>query len=171
MKLAGSILIILATSLIGAGMAVNLERQYEELKYIRQLLYQLQSEIKYSRSFLSEAFRSISQSAQAPYDKWMRELSLKLEQKSEGSLGGIWCESIDTYLKELKIATKQKEQLKDLGNYLGNVDADIQIKHIDMLCIQLELKMNEMRKELEEKKKLCRCLGVMSGIFIVIILI
>lgn len=170
-KVTGSILVITATSLVGIRMARDLDAQYNELHYIRQLLYQLQSEIKYSRAFLSEAFRNISRSARTPYDVWMRQLYQRLEKKSDGYFGQVWKETIDEYLINVKIPKQQKEQLKELGNYLGNVDAELQIKHIELLGIQLELKMNEMRKDLDGKKKLYRCLGIVSGIFIAILLV
>ena len=59
MKVIGSVFIIGATTLLGCRIAIDMDSAYGELKYIRQILYMLQSEIRYSRSFLAEAFMEL----------------------------------------------------------------------------------------------------------------
>ncbi len=162
---------IASTSIIGIKMAQELEGKYYEMKYFRQILFLLESEIKYSRVFLSDAFQNISSMVKEPYKLWMRQMCLRLEERMDGNFSSAWRETIDEYLIETKLPLKQKEQIKELGNYLGNLDVNLQIKHIHLLNEQIELAMTEMREQLEGKKRIYRCIGVMSGIFIAILLI
>ena len=170
-KIIGSICIIVATSLAGIRAASRLDETYNEIKYIRQMLYILQSEIQYSHTYLAEAFSNISGFVKEPYNTWLRQLHARLERKNDGSLNKVWRETIDEYLIDVRLPKCQKEQLKELGVCLGCADMEVQIKYMELLGKQLEMAMNEVWEALEGKKKLCRCIGVASGVFIAILFI
>ncbi len=170
-KIIGSILIIAATSLAGCRAAMDLDGRYEELKYLRTLMYQLQSEIRYSRAFLGEAFRSLSREAKAPYDAWLRQMYRCMERRDAGRFEKIWGDTTAQYLSGVKIRRAEMKQLVELGRYLGTADTQMQVRHIDFFIEQMDMAMKEMREELRMKKRLCHCLGVMSGIFFAILLI
>ena len=171
MKVIGSVFIIGATTLLGCRIAIDMDSAYGELKYIRQILYMLQSEIRYSRSFLGEAFMEISKTAREPYGAWMRQLSYRMEHKNSGTFDKMWRETIQEYLIDLKIPAQELKRLKDLGQYLGSADTQMQVRHIELFEEQLETTMKEMKEGLHTKKRLCHCLGVMSGILLAILLI
>jgi stage III sporulation protein AB len=170
-KIIGCILVIAATSMTGIRAASGLDEKYNEIKYIRQVLYILQSEIQYSHTYLAEAFSNIAGFVKNPYNVWLRQLHFRLERKDAGNLETVWRETIDEYLIDVKLPCRQKEQLKELGVCLGCADIRVQMKHMELLEKQLEAAMEEIRGDLEKKKKLCRCMGIVSGIFIVILLI
>ena len=170
-KIIGSIFVIAATSLAGIRAASKMDETYNEIKYIRQMLYILQSEIQYSHTYLAETFSNISGFMKDPYNVWLRQLNFRMERKNDGSLDRIWRETIDEYLIDIRLPKRQKEQLKELGVCLGCADIGVQIKYMELLGKQLEMAMNELREELEGKKILCRCVGIASGIFIAILLI
>lgn len=170
-KMIGCFCIILASSFIGIRAATDLDAQYDELKYLQKIIYALQSEIQYHRAFLAEAFSNIAGFVKEPYNVWFRQLYYRLERKEEESLKSAWTETIDEYLIDAKLPKFQKDQLKELGNYLGSADVELQIKQMNHYREQLELATIEMREELENKKKICRCLGIVGGIFLAILLI
>ena len=170
-KVIGSILVIAATSMAGIRAASRMDEKYNEIKYIRQMLYILQSEIQYSHTYLAEAFSNISGFVKNPYNVWLRQLHFRLERKESGSIDKVWRETIDEYLIDVKLPYRQKEQLKELGVCLGCADIEVQVRYMELLGRQMEIAMEEIREELESKKKLCRCIGVVSGVFIAILLI
>ena len=142
-KIIGSILVVFATSMIGILAASGLDEQYNEIKYLRQMLYILQSEIQYSRTYLAEAFSNISGFVKSPYNAWLRQLYIKLEGKQDGNLDRIWRETIEEYLIDVKIPERQKQQLKELGVCLGCADIRVQMKYMELLGEQLEIAMAE----------------------------
>lgn len=171
MKLAGSVLVIAAASLLGIRAAMDLDRSYDEMKYIRQLLYMLESEIRYSKAFLTEAFLSLAGTVKEPYHTWLRKLCGQMEDRDGGTFDILWENTVRECLSDLQIPKREMDRLADLGRYLGTADTQVQIKHIELLDEQLDLAMKEMREELRGKKKLYRCLGVMGGLFLAILLI
>lgn len=66
-KTFGAVLIIGATSLWGIRAADRINDQYVQMQYLKKLVYQLRSEIRYARSYLGEAFRHIGTSSREPY--------------------------------------------------------------------------------------------------------
>ena len=62
-------------------------------------------------------------------------------------------------------------KLKELGERLGLADVTMQVKILELYLTRLELSMEEMQGEMKSKVRLCHCLGIMSGILIVILLL
>lgn len=56
LKLAGSALIIAATTLFGMAMADRVRGQYEQMRLLKTVLYALRSEIQYARTCLGKLF-------------------------------------------------------------------------------------------------------------------
>ena len=73
-KTFGAVLIIGATSLWGIRAADRINDQYVQMQYLKKLIYQLRSEIRYARSYLGEAFRHIGTSSREPYKGWILEI-------------------------------------------------------------------------------------------------
>lgn len=171
MKILGSIMIIGATTLFGCRMAMDMDEAYREVKYIRQMMYMLQSEIRYSNAYLAEAFFRLSKNAREPYGAWLRQLYYRMQKRNGGTFEKIWRETIQEFLIQLKLPAREMEKLTELGQYLGDMDTRMQEKHIELFIEQLDITMQEMQEGLRTKKRLCHCLGVMSGIFLAILLI
>lgn len=171
LKFAGSIVTIVAATLMGAYVAAELEMSYQEMLYLHRLIGMLQGEIRYSRSVLSQIFLKMSRDARPPYDAWLRQMSIRMESRKGGDFASIWRESVVTYLGTSKLPQKEKEKLEELGQLLGDMDMEIQINHLNGYREQLLLSIREVREEIQNKKKLCRCMGIAGGIFIAVLLV
>ena len=124
-KTFGAVLIIGATSLWGIRAADRINDQYVQMQYLKKLVYQLRSEIRYARSYL-------------------------------GASG---------------LPEEELDKLINLGGQLGVADIEMQVKTLDLYLEEMSLSMEEMRGGMKAKVRLCHCLGVMSGIFITVLLI
>ena len=170
-RAAAGILVIAAASLFGFRAADKVDEQYRQMQDIRRIIYMLQSEIRYARSFLSEAFLVISENQEEPYASWLASLSGKMEMKEEGSLPRIWEETTREYLAGLALKENEKRRLYSLGQYLGTADVKMQISHLQMYTEHLEAEMEDMRQSMQAQKKLYRILGMSGGILLAILLI
>lgn len=171
MKVLGSLMMIGATTLLGCRAAMDMETSYSQLKYIRQLMYMLQSEIRYSQSYLAEAFLHISEQVKDPYAAWLRQLYYRMIHRRSGNFEKLWSDTIREYLNGLKVPATEMKRLEQVGQYLGSADTQMQVKNIELFIEQIDIEMREMREGLGNRKRLCHCLGVMSGIFLAILLI
>ena len=61
--------------------------------------------------------------------------------------------------------------IKDFGIHLGTTDRETQLKNIDECVNEMEVCILNLKREKKEKCKLYKMLGVLSGVFISIILL
>ena len=170
-KTFGAVLIIGATSLWGIRAADRINDQYVQMQYLKKLINQLRSEIRYARSYLGEAFRHIGTSSREPYKGWILEIYDRLEHKNRGTLADIWEDTVREYLGASGLPDEELDKLINLGGQLGVADIEMQVKTLDLYLEEMSLSMEEMRGGMKAKVRLCHCLGVMSGIFITVLLI
>lgn len=171
LKMAGSIMVIGATVLFGERKAAALKEQHRQMEYLRQLLYALLSEVRYARSPLGEIFLSVGESAEEPYKSWLLELGRRLYRRDGGSFSHLWKTSIREKLSTAALAEAEISRLSELGDRLGFADIEFQVSSIERYLTQLEVSADEIRKEMKIKTRLYHCLGIMSGMLIVTLLL
>lgn len=158
------------TSIWGITKAEKVRNQLEHMKYLQRIISLLQSEIRYSRDYLGEIFGNIGQGAKEPYKSWLLEMSQRANAFSGDSLEDIWKSSAEKYLKILELPFCELEALKSLGNQLGYADVQIQMRLLDLYQEHLERTIRELHGEVQTKVRLYHCLGVMSGLFVAVLL-
>ena len=170
LKAAGCILIITATTLAGEKKAADLKLQYLRLKELRQIFFLLQSEIRYARTCLEEIFFSLGRQAKDPSREWLFVLGRRLKKRENGRFEKVWTESIEETLKASGLPEKEIQRLEEMGSQLGIADVEMQVKALELYLTQLSESMEDIREEIKTKVRLYHCLGVMSGMLIVILL-
>ena len=168
--MAGAFLIVGMTSLWGIMRAEKYKNQLENMKYLQRIISFIQSEIRYSRSFLGEILWNIGQGVKEPYKSWLLEMSERTNAFTGDSFEYIWKDSINKNLKVLDLPEQELDSLKALGSQLGFADTQIQMKLIDLYQEQLERNIREVHGEVQTKVRLYHCLGVMSGLFVAVLL-
>lgn len=170
LKAAGSFLVICATVLIGVRSAEELKEQYRQMEYVRQLFYRIQSEIRYARSPLAEIFASIGKDAKTPYGAWLLELEEQMGKREGGTFAGLWKTSIKAHLCTSALPRTELKRLIELGDRLGLMDAELQVKTLELYLLQLSSAAEKVHEGMSSRVKLYHCLGIMSGMLIVILL-
>ena len=66
---------------------------------------------------------------------------------------------------------KDFEEFVQLGEYLGYLDMDVQKNTLEWYLQQLKTEIDALTEEMPVKKKLYQSLGVLSGIFLAILLL
>lgn len=171
LKLTGSILVICATTLYGMRRAQGLREQYLHMEYLQQLFFRIQSEIRYARNPMSEIMEQVGATAREPYKKWFLELGNMFKKREGGAFAELWKTSIDKYLKEVPLPENERRRLVELGDRMGLMDIEMQVKTLELYLEQLSVSIKESREGVGTKVRLCHCLGAMSGIMLVILLL
>lgn len=164
-KIIGCILIILGTTGAGFSKSRELQNHLMELEELNKIFYLLKSEMEYTRAPLAEIFTKISQKTGEPFQNWLRKLSEKLYEKQGGRLWEIWSNSIE---EDLRGSRLKEEEIRDLIQVGRNLEY---IENLKLYVEQLEYRIAHTRESYRTKRKLCQSLGIMSGIFLVILLL
>lgn len=91
--------------------------------------------------------------------------------KKEKRFVKIWQESADVCLVGLMISRKEKENLKEVGARLGNLDLKMQIRSLELYEEKVEESLRQIQKQMYTKMRLYYLMGIMGGILTVVLLI
>ena len=164
-KLIGSVLIFVASCGIGYTKSQEMKLHLEELEELKKMFCLLKSELQYTRAPFSEVFEKIGQKTREPYQTWMLSLCKRLNKNSGAMFWEIWCVSIADDLQGSKLTEEEKEELKQVGKNLEYIES------LELYIEQMEYKIKNVREGYRSKRKLCQSLGIMGGIFLVILLL
>ena len=79
LKLAGALMIIVSAGGIGISCSVDVKRYCMELRLLKQMLYMLRGEIKYTKTPLEEAFLAISVRMPEPFSLFLKRTAEEME--------------------------------------------------------------------------------------------
>ncbi len=170
-RIIGSVLIISATTMAGIMYGNNLKEYVKKLLDIRQILQMIQGEMSYTAAPLGNIFYDISRKVREPYKSWLRSVSVETEKREEDQFEKIWNKCADHHLQTLCLKKEHYLKIKEYGVYLGQMDTTSFEKTNSTYMEQMDYEIQKLRAEIDSKRKIGNCIGVMSGIFIVVILL
>ena len=171
LKAAGACLVVAAAAGIGVSFSADLKKRCSELRMLKQMIYMLRGEIKYTKTPLPEAFSHIAVRLPEPFSLFLNGTAERMRRMEGETLGEIWRDQIKKDLAASHLSRQDKEQLATLGEILGYLDLEMQLSAVDLYLEQLESGIRQAQEDAGEKRKLYQTLGVAGGIFLVILLL
>lgn len=171
LKFLGAILTISSSAAIGFYFSILLKERVEDLKSLRKCIFILRGDIRYANTPLPEAIGSMAERNHSNFKTFFQKIAEELIKLEGKTFGEIWGKSVDEDLKDTCINKKDKACLANLGESLGYLDKEMQINTIDLYIEQLETELEDTLGTVKEKTRLYNLLGVLSGIFITIIML
>ncbi len=150
---------------------VELKEYLEKMLYLRYIAGLIKGDTEYTGAPLSEVFAGIAPRVKEPYRTWLKGCAAEVEKREEAGFTRIWSRCIDRYLKELNLRSEHSILLKELGTFLGQLDRETFSRSMQMYLERMDLEIEKQREGLASKKKISGCLGVMSGVFLVVLLL
>ena len=164
-KSVGLVLVFVACTGFGYTKYLELKNHLNALQELRQIFYTLRSELQYTRATFEEIFGKMGKKFDNPFGRWLEGLQRELKEKNGKSFFSIWKKSIDEEVEGFYLKKEDLDELKEIGKNLEHFE------HIDLFIEQLEYKIQRTREDYETKGKLYRSFGIMSGVFLVILLL
>lgn len=164
-KVIGSIIVIVTCTAFGFEKSKEIQLHLDSLGELKKLFTLLRSEIQYTKAPFEEVFLKLSKKTSGIYREWLIYISQKLQKREEESLHEVWITAIYKYLGDCKLTKDELEELCNVGKTLGYIET------MDLYLTQLDFSIETTREELKSKKKLYQSMGIMCGIFLVIVLL
>ena len=143
-------------------------RQLEEL--IRSMEY-LKGEISFARTTLPEAMEQLSQRILPPFQILFANLAQELKMHPGTGFGEILQNALENEKEKWALLPADVENFYQACCNLGYLDKEMQIHILERYMKDLEKTAEQLSLEMPQKTKLYRSLGVLGGVFLVIILI
>ena len=170
LKSAGILLILLSGAGLGYSKSRELTFREKNLRIFLQMLTFLKGEIRCGNLSLPEAFRETAGKLPEMYGELLREIAGRLKQSPGQPLGDVFRQCAGKRLGELPLSREEQELIFSLGGRLGYLDREMQLRQLE-LCEEETLRfLEELSKEMPEKKKIYQSLGIMGGILLAVLL-
>jgi len=166
----GAAFVLAAATTIGYAAARRFAARPRELRTLATALSMLATEIKYAATPLPNALSRIAHQLPQPINGLFQNTADVLVRGGGMTAGECW----NTVLSELAPSTALKVQdlelLRQFGHTLGISDRDDQLNHIRLACSQLGSQEQIAAFEQGKNERLCKYLGVLAGLMIVILM-
>ncbi len=170
LKMAGCLLILSASSLLGHLVAQTFSRRPEELRTMQSMLNRLENEIKFMSNLLSESFRRICTENSVVADIFLDAAGF-MDTGERVTAQKAWEMSIKNNIKKTAFDKEDEKILLDFGQMLGVSDLEGQLKNIRFTLRQLEIQEKKAEEARRKNETMYRRLGVLGGLALIILLI
>lgn len=169
-KILGIIMIGMSAAMIGCQMSYNMKKRIDMLYTIRFILEEISNEACYGREILPEIIKTASDKVYGKEKEWLCLLYDRIEVSGECDFTRAWTESLEV-LKQTSLKDEDLEIIRDFGTRIINLNEDRLLGLIDNYVLSLNEHMDSLKAEYGVKAKLYRSLGILFGLFIIIIVI
>lgn len=171
MKVIGCVLVIAGCGAIGFFQAEKMRKRLMEMQYVRRYVLFMKGEIRCGNRTIPETLLQLEKRANGIWKLFFKRTGEKLWNTSNGTLACVWSKEVENSLSRSFLREEDKKEWRELGENLGYLDREMQL---NLLEIYEEHIMDSIEREKERmgtQTKLYQALGVMSGIFLAIVLV
>lgn len=169
MKWIGAIIFICMTTFLGFDFSKRLNERTKQIRTLIQSLQLFEAEMSYSSFTLREIFLNISKKIDGPLSDFYKKLSERLNDYVDDFIT-IWDEELIECMKNTSLKDNEKEILQQFGRNIGQHTFIQQQKHIKLTIHYLQLQLEEAETQRQRYGTMTKSLGVLIGLFIVILL-
>lgn len=170
MKILGAVCVIVGTSGLGIWMASQWKVHLQAVEQLRRMIFMLKGEIIYANAPLEEAFYHVGHKNEGTLGEFFTAVSRRIEMQQGEAFYVMWKEEIGKLSGGCGLSEKDRQELAGFGEHLGYLDCEMQERTILLYLEQLDLAIDYLREHQREKSHLYTSLGIMAGLFLVIIL-
>lgn len=163
LKIAGIVLILTGTALFGYGTAAIPKKRYKNLLRTENGLKILESEIEYGAGFIDDILTDVSKSI------GMEEIFGATAKIRDKPISKRWHEAVVTDCKKLFLSEEDMQILLMLSPELGMTDKKSQVKAVEHIKKLISRQIPDAREEYLTKAKLSKSMGIVGGLFLIVI--
>lgn len=171
LKLLGAILVITSSAGIGLYLSSMTRGRLSDLKEFKKNIVILRGDIRYGSTPLPEAIETVGYRCNDNFKPFFEGINEDLRKQDGSSFCQMWDKATKEYMGQTYLNQKDKANISKLGDNLGYLDKEMQVKTIDLFLEQMELEITEATDTIKDKTRLYNMLGVLGGIFVTIVLI
>ncbi len=169
-KLLCGIVIILGFTYCGLSYGEKLKRRVTQLAEICDGLTLLEFNIRYMNYPIVEAFYNMGQSCNGVIGGIFKRSSQILAGNTGNTPGEAFLKAVNENISNLMLTNDEIHILKSFSKTLGEGDREMEISNIKTAKARLAASMSQAEEEIGKKVKIGRSMGVMLGLFVVIVL-
>lgn len=165
-----NIAVVLGCGYIGVVFASRMEARVRQLEALEAMLTQLAFNIGFLALPLSEAMRQASSGQRGVVRRLLEQVTGLLAGRPEITMKEAWEEAIRRQTGGLCLKQPEMDALYAFAAHLGQGDSKDALDNIQLTAAKLKLARESAQAERARDGKLCKGLGFLTGMLIVILL-
>lgn len=170
-KIIGAGLVLVSAYAIGSLLALQVKEQEKWLKDSKMALFLLLGELEYRQVPLPEALEIVGKRHGGHLAAFFQATAEELRKKEGISLQEVWRQQAIPVMKDSPLTKEQKEEFAELGVYFMEADKETRKNSLEFYLNRLEEDIVRLRETGGDKAYLCRTLGMLGGIFLLILVL
>ncbi|MBR7164196.1 MAG: stage III sporulation protein AB [Clostridia bacterium] len=171
LKMLGAMLIIAACTSLGLKIVIKKRKTLNAIRELSGSLGEIAHSIDFRLDPLPDVICRLSQDLFSEENTFIKQLARQIEKRSHQPLSLIWQAVLSQFSRENALPAKAESVLSSLGESLGKMDYETEIDRLHAAQNSLMSLLEEMEGQHEKTEKMVKSLGIILGIFIVIILL
>lgn len=168
-RAAGALLAAVSAARMGIALGSELRRRVLLLQDFYKGILMVHQEMDYMKTPLEEALQRAGTVLGDPLSSFFRETGVRLEKLPGTPFFSVWEEMEDWYLSECELKEEDRALIMQWGMQLGNLEPGGNGGVLKVYRDRLEKAIAEAEEEHRSKARLYERLGVLGGIFLVIL--
>lgn len=157
----------------GVGFGYALSRQLtvrkKNLEMLLRMIILLKGEIRYGNTSLYDALTGAAGKLEGKYREFFILTAKEMQKKKGEPFGAIFRRGVQECMGDLGFTKEEMEKLYSLGDRLGYLGMEMQMKQLEMLEEEIQGSIKELQKDLSERKKVYQSLGILLGLFLAVL--
>ncbi len=166
---------IVSSAAMGIGYGRKLKEHLEELRYLKQIYIMVYGELRYTKAPIPEIMLEISRRIKSPYANLFRSAHTAWEEQGNLNFPKWFQEEanrvIGDYRKEKKLTEEEWELFLAIGSQTGYMDLQMQLGALKNYMERWDMLIRKAENDIGPKQRIGNCLGILSGIFLSVLLL
>lgn len=171
LKLFGCFLLLISPTIAGFLYSNKFKNRVFQLKEMERSIYQLQNEIVYTHTPLTEAFENVSNKSISPISDIFMNTSKILEKNEVENVHDAFLKSIEDVKFEIDLNKEDINIILDLAKSLGSTDIEGQKSVFSLAISTIKKQINFAEVSCVKSVKMYRYLGFSVGAILAILFI
>lgn len=170
-KLVASAVILCSCAALGIFFASGFQKRVKQLTELENAFMQLEFDVDFLNITLDESFEKIAKNSVGGIKEVFLYVSDRLKKNRCCDLSKIWKRALERSKYDLFLSDTDKEILIDFSKTLGSGNREKEKNNIKMGLMRLKIAKDEAQNAAASNTKMYRGLGLLTGIFIIIVLV
>lgn len=167
LRFLAAVMLAAACAIYGQERIMVMKRRMVEQELWQQKLLLLKGEIQYGHTSLPELFSYLGKTQEYRVDQFFLSMSEHLA-KEQLPFYTIWKQEVEELVKYLDISI---EPLVLVGQQLGSVNRQTELKNLELYMQQYERELTQKRECFREQKKVVRAVSISFGLALMLLVI
>ncbi len=167
----GAVLIVSACSLLAYNQVLKKKTAIAAACELRDLLICLSQHISFSLEPLPDLIHRLFKEGAKAEDSFLARLSVALCETDNLSFSRAWSRTLQEFLDAKGRIGQTESHLLRLGETMGTMDGATEYARLQEVVKVMEMQIQEEKESLAQIEKTTKSLGVLCGVFIVLLLL